>query len=138
MRTTTASLLTVFGFGIWPAQALPQPSNRFNGGPRASEGHTSKEWNQHTLSMSGGPTVTPTTSATPATSASTSKVANATSAPAESSVLSQCAASLDGQLPSQTPSNFDFSGNVRRYYVAAEEMEWDYVPSGWDNWLGVS
>jgi hypothetical protein len=35
------------------------------------------------------------------------------------------------------PSNFDFSGNVRTYYVAAEEVLWDYAPTGWDNWLGV-
>ncbi|KAK4503137.1 hypothetical protein PRZ48_006564 [Zasmidium cellare] len=44
---------------------------------------------------------------------------------------------MNGQLPSQTPSDFHFSGNVRRYYVAAEEVEWDYAPTGWDNWLGV-
>jgi hypothetical protein len=44
---------------------------------------------------------------------------------------------LDGNLPEFTPSNFRFSGNVRRYYIAAEETEWDYAPTGWDNWLGV-
>jgi hypothetical protein len=48
-----------------------------------------------------------------------------------------CYAQLDGKLPSFTPSNFHFSGNVRRYYIAAEEVEWDYAPTGWDNWLGV-
>jgi hypothetical protein len=51
--------------------------------------------------------------------------------------LKSCAAGMDGQLPSHVPSNFHFSGNVRRYYIAAEEVEWDYAPSGWDNWLGV-
>jgi hypothetical protein len=45
---------------------------------------------------------------------------------------------MDGRLPSPTPSDFHFSGNVRRYYIAAEEVEWDYAPTGWDNWLGVS
>lgn len=50
---------------------------------------------------------------------------------------STCTATLDGQLPSFTPSNFHYSGNVRRYYIAAEEVEWDYAPTGWDNWLGV-
>jgi hypothetical protein len=51
--------------------------------------------------------------------------------------LESCSASMDGQLPSPTPADFQFSGNVRRYYVAAEEVEWDYAPTGWDNWLGV-
>jgi hypothetical protein len=48
-----------------------------------------------------------------------------------------CAATMDGQLPSFVPSNFHFSGTVRRYYIAAEEVEWDYAPTEWDNWLGV-
>ncbi|RMZ12644.1 hypothetical protein D0864_00647 [Hortaea werneckii] len=54
-----------------------------------------------------------------------------------SSSLQACANRLDGQLPSPTPLGYKFSGNVRRYYVAAEEEEWDYAPTGWDNWLGV-
>ncbi|KAI7287602.1 Cupredoxin [Hortaea werneckii] len=54
-----------------------------------------------------------------------------------SSSLQACANRLDGQLPSPTPLGYNFSGNVRRYYVAAEEEEWDYAPTGWDNWLGV-
>jgi hypothetical protein len=48
-----------------------------------------------------------------------------------------CTVTLDGELPAFTPSNFHFSGAVRRYYIAAEETEWDYAPTGWDNWLGV-
>lgn len=44
---------------------------------------------------------------------------------------------LNGQLPSPTPVDFHFSGNVRTYYIAAEEIEWDYAPSGWDNWLSL-
>lgn len=48
-----------------------------------------------------------------------------------------CTATLDGNLQEFTASNFKFSGNVRRYYLAAEETEWDYAPTGWDNWLGV-
>lgn len=44
---------------------------------------------------------------------------------------------MDGQLPSATPADFEFSGTVRRYYIAAEEVEWNYAPTGWDNWLGV-
>lgn len=57
-------------------------------------------------------------------------------APSEDSKQT-CYSQLDGNLPSFTPSNFHFSGNVRRYYIAAEELEWDYAPTGWDNWLGV-
>ncbi|KAF2165478.1 hypothetical protein M409DRAFT_67295 [Zasmidium cellare ATCC 36951] len=57
--------------------------------------------------------------------------------PSSASPWQACAASMNGQLPAQTPSDFHFSGNVRRYYVAAEEVQWDYAPMGWDNWLGV-
>ncbi|KAI5258094.1 Cupredoxin [Aureobasidium subglaciale] len=63
--------------------------------------------------------------------------------PIESSTLSsvqvqpECTASMDGQLPTYTPASFEFSGNIRQFYVAAEEVEWDYAPTGWDNWLGV-
>ena len=51
--------------------------------------------------------------------------------------LQSCAASMNGQLPNPTPLGYVFSGNVRRYYVAAEEVYWNYAPTGWDNWLGV-
>ncbi|KAK6430159.1 hypothetical protein LTR95_013688 [Oleoguttula sp. CCFEE 5521] len=52
-------------------------------------------------------------------------------------VLQQCAASMNGQPPSQTPTDWKWNGVVRRYYVAAEQVEWDYAPTGWDNWLGI-
>jgi hypothetical protein len=51
--------------------------------------------------------------------------------------LSTCAASMDDSLPGELPSDFEFSGNIRRYYIAAEQVLWDYVPSGWDNYEGV-
>ena len=51
--------------------------------------------------------------------------------------LSVCKASMNGVLPSPISSDFHFSGQVRRYYIAAEEVAWNYVPSSWDNWLGV-
>jgi hypothetical protein len=51
--------------------------------------------------------------------------------------LDQCIQILDNQLPPFQPSDFHFSGNVRTYYVQAEQLSWDYVPTGWDNWLGV-
>lgn len=44
---------------------------------------------------------------------------------------------MNDVLPSPTPPGYVFSGNVRKYYVAAEEVEWNYAPTGWDNWLGV-
>ena len=52
---------------------------------------------------------------------------------------SECQALMDSQLPSKNsiPSNYNFSGTVRTYYVAAEEAAWNYAPDGWDNWLGV-
>lgn len=49
----------------------------------------------------------------------------------------RCTTAIDGKLPAQTPSDFHYSGNVRKYYIAAEEIDWDYAPSGWDNWLGL-
>ncbi|CAD0105981.1 unnamed protein product [Aureobasidium uvarum] len=51
----------------------------------------------------------------------------------------ECEALMDSQLPgkSSVPTDFKFSGNVRTYYVTAEEVAWNYAPSGWDNWLGV-
>jgi hypothetical protein len=44
---------------------------------------------------------------------------------------------LDSILPSPTPGNFHFSGNVRKHYIAAEEEDWSYAPTGWDNYMGV-
>lgn len=58
--------------------------------------------------------------------------------PAASSPPSkQCTATLDKHLPAYTPADFHFSGNIRKYYITAEEIDWDYAPSGWDNWLGL-
>lgn len=44
--------------------------------------------------------------------------------------LGECAAMMDGELPSFVPTDFYSSGNVRKYYVRAEIDEWDYIPSG--------
>lgn len=59
------------------------------------------------------------------------------SVPNTTSSAAACAASMNGQLPEPLPVDFHFSGNIRRYYIAAEQIEWDYAPTGWDNWLGV-
>lgn len=51
--------------------------------------------------------------------------------------LKQCVADMDGKLPSTLPTDFTYSGKVRKFYIAAEQVTWDYTPTGWDNWLGV-
>jgi hypothetical protein len=71
-----------------------------------------------------------TTSATQSAFSTTVSYSNGTTRS-----LASCAASLNGTVPSSP--GFNFSGTIRRYYVAAEEIEWDYAPTGWDNWLGV-
>jgi hypothetical protein len=50
--------------------------------------------------------------------------------PQQNFTISQCEAMMDGHLPYSTPKDFEFTGNVRRYYVAAEYVTWDYAPSG--------
>ncbi|KAI6875054.1 Cupredoxin [Hortaea werneckii] len=85
-------------------------------------------------------TTTIGTTVTTVTTTATTSDPSSSSSPdqdPESPYLSSCAAGLNGVLPSPTPAQWDYSGNVRRYYIAAEEVEWDYAPSGWDNWLGV-
>jgi hypothetical protein len=44
--------------------------------------------------------------------------------------LPACASQMDGKLPYYHPMGFNFSGNIRRYYVAAEVDTWDYAPTG--------
>jgi manganese oxidase len=41
-----------------------------------------------------------------------------------------CSGHMDSQLPYYQPRGFNFSGNIRRYYVAAEIDTWNYAPSG--------
>ncbi|KAK3076949.1 hypothetical protein LTS18_011579 [Coniosporium uncinatum] len=70
-------------------------------------------------------------SATPSSRASgSSKV------PAAPVAASSCPVP-DRALPEQVPFNFNFSGTVRTYYMTSEVLDWDYAPTGWDNWLGV-
>ncbi|KAK5121863.1 hypothetical protein LTR85_004434 [Meristemomyces frigidus] len=61
---------------------------------------------------------------------------SAASSTAPAGTLQSCAAGLNGLPPVPIPPDWHWNGNVRRYYVAAEEVEWDYAPTGWDNWLG--
>lgn len=51
--------------------------------------------------------------------------------------LQSCAASMNGALTGSEPIDFHFTGVVRRHYISAEEITWDYAPTGFDNWLGV-
>jgi hypothetical protein len=57
-------------------------------------------------------------------------VAAGAAAASNSSGWSQCEAHMDGQLPYYVPEGFNFSGNVRRYYMSSELVTWDYAPSG--------
>lgn len=72
-----------------------------------------------------------------ASSATAASVATSYASSASVSSSPSCTATLNGKLPNQTPINFHPSGNVRQYYIAAEDITWDYAPTGWDNWLGV-
>ena len=47
-----------------------------------------------------------------------------------STQMQACAASMDGKLPAATPLGFQWNGVPRRYYVSAEQVEWDYAPTG--------
>ncbi len=67
----------------------------------------------------------------------THAVPTSTTAATNSTSLQQCKATFNGALPNIIPTDFHYSSQVRRYYIAAEEETWDYFPSGWDNWLGV-
>jgi len=44
---------------------------------------------------------------------------------------------MNDTLPAILPTDFSFSGNIRRYYITAEQVSWNYAPTGYDNWLGV-
>ncbi|OKL60048.1 hypothetical protein UA08_04972 [Talaromyces atroroseus] len=57
--------------------------------------------------------------------------------PMQNYSMAQCEAMMNDRLPYTIPNGFSFSGNIRRYYVAAEVDQWNYAPTGWDNWLGV-
>ena len=44
-------------------------------------------------------------------------------------MLTSCSTRMDGKLPYYQPMGFNFSGNIRRYYVAAEVDTWNYAPT---------
>ncbi|KAK4706048.1 hypothetical protein P7C70_g160, partial [Phenoliferia sp. Uapishka_3] len=44
--------------------------------------------------------------------------------------VESCSSRMNGKLPPFIPTGFNYSGTTRRYYVKAEEVEWDYIPSG--------
>ncbi|KAK9384413.1 Cupredoxin [Lipomyces mesembrius] len=47
----------------------------------------------------------------------------------DSPMAASCLAEMDGMLPPYIPAGFNFSGNTRRYYMAAEIDTWDYAPT---------
>lgn len=51
--------------------------------------------------------------------------------------VQSCSARMNGQLPSFVPTGFNYSGTSRQIYMKAEEVVWDYIPSGWDNMRGI-
>lgn len=65
-----------------------------------------------------------------ASSATAASVATSYASSASVSSSPSCTATLNGKLPNQTPINFHPSGNVRQYYIAAEDITWDYAPTG--------
>jgi len=140
--------------------AAPSPPQSYNGAQ--GNGH----WPGVTSSAAASGT-TPTTAGTSSVAAGTTSVADGTTSVADGTTsvqsgsrttsgtfasptiyhgnetysdgttrsLASCAASMNGSIPSSLGWTFD--GTIRRYYVAAEEVEWDFAPTGWDNWLGV-
>jgi len=142
--------LLLFTFGTLGASAVPPPPPGRSGLPGGNVNvpigqpvptmTSSANW--PTSAVSKWMTASYTSSlVAPGVSAATSAVQSAFSTTVSYSngttrSLPSCAASMNGSVPSSL--GFNFSGTIRRYYVAAEEVEWDYAPTGWDNWLGVS
>jgi hypothetical protein len=148
--------LLLLAFRALCASAAPPPAG-FQGPPGGDGPAQMAPAMPPTLSVGGWPTSTDAgwMNASPWTSSVTTSAASRVSSAATTTSATQsafsttvsysngttrslasCAASLNGTVPSSP--GFNFSGTVRRYYVAAEEIEWNYAPSGWDNWLGVS
>ncbi len=76
-------------------------------------------------------------SALTASSTHSASASMTTSAIPGTTSIAQCAADMNGIPTTPTPAGYVFSAICRRYYIAAEEVLWNYVLSGWDNWLGV-
>lgn len=43
-----------------------------------------------------------------------------------SPAVSQCMLQMNEDLPYYVPEGFNFSGNIRRYYISAEIETWNY------------
>ena len=54
----------------------------------------------------------------------------ATALAAPAPTLAQCSSAMDGKLPYSVPEGFKWTGKTRRYYIAAEVVQWDYAPLG--------
>ena len=58
-----------------------------------------------------------------------SSSASATAPRSTDPAVGQCSARMNGKLPAFVPSGFKWSGKSRQYFVRAEELMWDYIPS---------
>lgn len=74
-------------------------------------------------SSSASSSVSTSASSTASSSAPSASASSNSSSPAPLT-LQQCQAMMDNQLPSTLPYGFNYSSNVRSYYVAAEEVLW--------------
>jgi hypothetical protein len=118
------------------ARAFPQgPPSYIGAGHSENATPTMMHWPSWTTGSVTKSTAATATGTIP-TTVSTSSTGSETYSDGTTTSLASCAASMNGTVPSSLGWTFD--GTIRRYYVAAEEVEWDYVPTGWDNWLGVS
>lgn len=52
--------------------------------------------------------------------------------------VEKCGVRMNGQLPPFIPTGFKYSGTSRQYYLKAEEIVWNYVPDGYDDYRGIS
>lgn len=111
-----SSMLTTIGavavLGQVSSAAPPSPSS----------------WYSSIPSYTGG-SPGPTAAATSNVANSSSTVSNATWYNGHTAPL-DCSAQFDGKLPGQIPTGFNYSGNVRSYYIQAEMVDWNFVPSG--------
>lgn len=79
-----------------------------------------------------------TTSPANATSANYSATGNFTMVNSNLTLaVEKCSVRMNKQLPSFVPTGFKYTGTSRQHWVKAEEVVWNYVQDGWDDYRGV-
>lgn len=115
-RIMVSSMLAIMGvvavLGQVSRAAPPSPSSWYSSMPSSTGIYPS-----------------PTAATTSNVANSSSTVSNATWYNGHTAPL-DCSAQFDGKLPGQIPTGFHYSGNVRSYYIQAEMVDWNFVPSG--------